>query len=189
MRENFVEDNLIHKIDSRKDSPELRGQGFPAEKVTLNFYNSMGLETRFTTPEEDAGIRGIGDIGPKLTIDGVVYKEKKPIMSPQITTSQLESVRKKKMAELKDKPFIRLGEMKPGDISIPKVLIYLDAKGIAAFETDPDFSRHPELALQIIDSSLLSLKFDLSQTKNPLEQKAVQELIKMFEQEKKKYIH
>lgn len=188
MRTNSVENRYIHEIDAPKLQRESQvpRQGRPAENITSDFFKASGFETRFSTEAED---EGRVDIGNKPTIDAIVYEKGKPIMSLQITTSEFQGIREKKMTEMKKKPFVRLDEMLSNDTSIPKILIYLDAKNVKTFDQEPDFSQHPEIAIQILDSSILSLKFDLSQTKNPLEQNAVQKLIEMFELERKKYIH
>lgn len=187
-----IEEQYIHNLDRAKQNPKpglepgLEGQGFPAEAVTLDFFKTMGLSARLSTDGEDEGRQ---DIGSKRIIDGVVFKDNKAIMSPQITTSKFPDVRAKKMAELIAKPFVRVKEMSSQDTAIPKVLIYLDAQSVSNFNKNPDFNQHPEIALQIIDGSLISLGLVLSKTEYDREQEAVQKLIAMFEQERKKYIH
>ncbi|HEY4508966.1 MAG TPA: hypothetical protein VJC13_01635 [Candidatus Paceibacterota bacterium] len=182
-----IEERYINHLDAGSGGDMgLEGQGFPAEEVVVNFFNASGFDARFSTATEDEGTT---DIGPKQIIDAVVYYDGKPAMAPQITTSTIKSFREKKLDELRQRPFLRLDEMGPSDPAIPKVLIYLKAKDVKAFGEDPDFSRHPEIALQILNSSIISLNFDLSKTENPLEQKAITELVGMLETEKKKYIH
>lgn len=188
MRENPIENRYIGAMDAdktRKDRsvPE---QGRPAEQLTSDFFTQSGFDTRFTSESEDEGTTNIGS---KKIIDAVVYRSELPVMALQITTSEFRSIREKKLAEIRNKPFIRLDEMKSKDVSIPRVLVYMDAARVKKFSNNPDFNQNPELSIQILDSTINSLKFDLLQTKNPLEQKAVKDLIVMLEQEKKKYIH
>lgn len=180
------EGEYIHNLDSNKENV-LAGQGFPAEGITENFWNSMGFYARPATDSEDSGVK---DIGPRQTIDQVVYyNDGRPAMAPQITTSSFQSVREKKIKEMRDKPFVRLEEMKPNDPAIPKVLIYLDANDVKNFGSDPDFAHHPKIASQILNSCILSLQFDSSRTENPREKEAIAKLIGMLSSQKSKYVH
>ena len=180
-----IEENYIRNLD-REPNNELAGQGFLAEDVVVDFFNTSGFDTRLSTKTEDEGKI---DIGPKQIIDAVVYHEGRPVMCTQITTSAVKGIREKKMAEMRQKPFLRLEEMKSSDSAIPKVLVYLDANKVKTFGDDPSFDHHPEVAIQILDGCILSLGFDLSQTKNPQQQQAIVQLVEMLESEKKKYIH
>ncbi|MSU45095.1 MAG: hypothetical protein EXS47_00460 [Candidatus Zambryskibacteria bacterium] len=156
------EGEYIHNLDSVREN-NLAGQGFPAEDLTVDFFNAIGFDTRLSTASEDSGTR---DIGPKQTIDAVTYYEGRPAMGVQITTTSFRDVREKKLNEMRARPFVRLDEMKPTDPAIPRVLIYLDAKDVKNFGSDPDFKHHPKIADQILSSCILSLQFDSSQTKN-----------------------
>jgi hypothetical protein len=180
-----LEGGYIHNLDSNKENV-LAGQGFPAEDLTVDFFNTIGFDTRLSTTVEDSGAR---DIGPRQTIDAVTYYEGRPAMGVQITTTSLREFREKKLSEMRERPFLRLNEMKPTDPAIPRVLVYLDAKDVKSFGSDPDFQRHPEIATQILKSCILSLQFDSSQTKNPLEKEAIAKLIGMLNSEKSKYVH
>ncbi|HEX5429916.1 MAG TPA: hypothetical protein VFX17_02430 [Patescibacteria group bacterium] len=185
MRPN-LENSYVERIDRHREQKDAKPTGGPAEELVAKFNNTVsGLETRFSTKEEDKG----PEIGGRQTVDLVSYLEKKPALAIQITTNTEKGVIKKKLEEISQHPFIRLEEMAKGDTAIPKVLVYLDAQAVRDFANDPDFSKHPEVALQIIKSYYNSLKFSLTQTKNPLEQKAIKQLMEMFEQEKKKYLH
>ncbi|HTL39462.1 MAG TPA: hypothetical protein VL306_01480 [Methylomirabilota bacterium] len=159
---------------------------FFQENLALELFQAIPqLETRVSTKEEDSGRI---DIGPKQIIDAVSYLEKKPAMALQITSSSSREVRAKKLQEMRTKPFIRLPEMKPSEPAIPRVLVYLDKQYLAQIESG-SLRNNPEAAIQVLSSAINSLKFDLTQTKNPLEQKSVQGLIQILEQEKRKYIH
>ncbi|MBX4191697.1 MAG: hypothetical protein KW804_02785 [Candidatus Doudnabacteria bacterium] len=172
-----LEQYYVNKIDRKRERRELSGQGKPAEKIVFDFHNGVtGMESRYATEEEDKG----PEVGGKQTVDVIFYREGKPALASQITTDIEKGAIKKKLEEIKNHPFIRLEEMGSNDVAIPKSLIYLDAKQVSGFTKDPDFNKHPELALQIIDSHVKSLIFDISQTQNPLEQKAAQELIAFF---------
>lgn len=186
MRGNAVENSMIDRIDFKRNRRELRGKGQPAEELVLAFLNSKvpGFKTRLSTQEEDKGIKEGGK-----AIDTVSYIDDKPVMVSQITTDTERGGIAKKLEEMEKYPFVRLDEMKREDMALPKVLIYLDVKQVASFTKEPDFEQHPEIAIQIIDSSSRSLKFDLAKTKNPLEQNAITRLIQLFEEERKKYIH
>jgi len=168
-----LEERYISNIDRPKIDRDPSESGLEIEGIVVDFFNDSGYETRFSTKAEDSGKV---DIGPRQIIDAVTYLEGKPVMGLQITTAKSKEIRAKKLAEMAQKPFIRLEEMKPQEPAIPRVLIYLDPnKG--------------DNALQILDSAITSLKFDLTQTKNPQEQKAVQQLIQNLTREKAKYIH
>lgn len=180
-----LEGRYPQNLDRDFDKQE-RTEGKPAEEVVVNFFKMSGFEARFASPLED---EGRVDIGRKQIIDAVAYLEGRPALGLQITTNDSKEVREKKLAEMRSKPFIRLDEMKSKDLSIPRVLVFLDGAKVNKFKQNPDYNSNPELALQILDSAINSLKFDLVQTKNPLEQKAVNQLLGMMEEEKKKYIH
>src|SRR3990167_7744895 len=101
------EGEYIRNLDSRHED-SLKGQGFPAEDLVVDFFNTSGFDTRLSTSSEDSGDV---DIGPRQTIDAVTYYEGKPAMGLQITTSSLRDVREKKLSEIRRKPFLRLDEM------------------------------------------------------------------------------
>lgn len=182
-----IENRYIHRIDAKKSAGELRGQGIPAEKFVALFYDRIpGLKVRFSTREEDKG----PEIGGRQTVDLVVsFSDGRLAFAPQVTSSIEKGVIEKKLKEIREHPFIRLNDMKPGDLAIPKVLISLDARQVKIFFGDPNPEKYPELYLKVIDDHIRSLTFNLSQTQNPLERNAVNKLIEIFKEERKKYIH
>lgn len=182
-----MENRYVERIDRQASAEEFRGQGLPTEEFVSLFYNSIpGLKVRFSTPEEDKG----PEIGGHQTVDLVVsFSDGRFAFATQITSSVEKGVIEKKIKEMQNHPFIRLEGMKPGDLSIPKVLVALNAGQIKKFFQNPNLAKYPELSLKVIDDHIRSLTFDLSKTQNPLEQKAVSELIEIFKEEKKKYIH
>jgi len=183
-----VENRYVERIDRRRLANELGVQGFPAEEFVNIFYNTIpGFQARFSTLDEDKG----PEVGGRQTVDLVVsFADGRPAFASQITTNNAEKgLIDKKKKEMRDRPFIRLNEMKNTDLSIPKVLVVPGARQVKDFFQDPDPAKHPELALKVIEDHLNSFRFDRMQTQNPLEQKAVDELIKIFDTEKKRYIH
>lgn len=181
------EGEYIHKLDSEpRVENKLAGQGLPAEDLTVDFFRSIGFDARFATASEDSGVV---DIGPKQTIDAVIYDDSRPAMALQITTGSSKEVKEKKLREMRLRPFVRLDEMKPTDPAIPKALVYLRPEDVKEFGSDPDFDNHPQIADQILNSCILSLQFDSSQTKNPMEREFIAKLIKRFDTERNKRIH
>lgn len=181
------ENSYINRIDEKKLWPERMGQGKPAEKFASMFYESiLAFKARPATPEEDKG----REMGGRQTVDVVVsFKDGRPAFATQVTTNDSRDMMVKKIQEMREHPFLRLDEMRPQDLSVPKVLVFLDAKHVKFFFEDPLLRKHPELMLKIIDDHIRSLTFSLSQTKNPPQQDAVKELIRIFTEEKKKYTH
>lgn len=184
-RDNLVENSYIAHID-RKYRERIPGQGEPGEDLVVAFFNSRiaGLETRLSTMDEDAGLSEAGK-----AIDTVSYLDGEPVMVSQVYTGDRSGEMAKRLEELKSHSFVRLKEMKREDTAIPKVLIPLDAKSIREFSKNPDFEKHPEIAIKIIDSCLASLKLVKGRTKIPAEQDIAQRLILKFEEERKKLIH
>lgn len=161
--------------------------GHRGEELVVDFFRHMKkFETRLSTTVEDSGVI---DIGPRQTIDAVAYLEGQPAMGLQITTAASKEVRAKKLQEMRDHPFLRLPEMKPGQPAIPRVLVYLDRKNVATADSGDGQQASPEAALQILESAINSLQFDLTQTKNPSEITAVKNLISILQEEKKQYLH
>ncbi len=174
MRGN-IENSYIRNIDNNSnpaESNEVGDIGFEAENAVVDLFQHEipDLDARHTTPEEDRGFTGF-DSGK--TIDSVIYYESKPAAGLQITTATDSKARLKKLEELKAKPFLRLQEMKPNDISIPRVLVFVEAKEVASYLKDKDWAKHPKLLTQILGSFENSLKFSLLQTKNPKEQQLI----------------
>jgi len=187
--ESQEENRIIGLIDAERErnSGELRGQGRPTEKFVHLFFNGIPeLKARFATQKEDEG----SENGGRQTVDLVVsFNDDKPAFAIQITSGVSKDIINKKLTEMRDHPFIRLESMKKGDSAIPKALVALDARQIKNFFENPDLSKHPELSLKVIDDILRSLAFDLTQTQLPLEKEAVSELIGIFKDKRKEYIH
>lgn len=141
------------------------------------------MEVRQATPEEDAGDTGF--TSGKI-IDAVAYLDHKPALALQITSTVDKGQRLKKMEELRSRPFLRLAEMKPQDPSIPRVLVYVEAKDIIELTSDFDFSKPNQVGKQILESTISSLEFDLLNTKNPEEIKRLGLLLQMLRDKKDK---
>jgi hypothetical protein len=180
-----IETGYINRIDKPSEE-EVEQIGLAAEEVVLDFYNNSleGFRARPSTLSEDSGLK---DIGPKQTIDAVIYRDKKPAMGIQITTAEDPKTRQKKMAEIMSHPFIRLAEMKNTDTAIPKTLVYIKRETAKAHSHDGKINQ--EEALQVLDGSIKSLKFCLSQTKDKKEQLLVNELLKALTAEQKNLLH
>ena len=182
---NIESGNFHHLID-REQKPELTGQGKMAENVVIEFFkmNFPSMQVRKATAKEDAGQVGFG---PAKTVDAVAYLDQKPAMALQVTSStgeQFEEYRKKKLMELKNKPFLRLEEMSSHDVAIPRALVFVEPNELKKFIADHDFAKHPNLGKTILDSTLNSLKFDLLQTKNPKEIDRLRQLISLIDEQK-----
>jgi hypothetical protein len=183
---SHIESGYIEKIDNEKFAEERFGQGQPAEELVANFNDTVaGIETRFSTPEEDKG----PEIGGRQTVDLIASMDGKPVFAVQITTNSDKGAVKKKLEEIQAHPFIRLDQMTRHDQAIPKLLVYLDPTGVSKFTKNPDFAQHPELALQILKSYVNSLKFAAARTQIQSEKAAASKLITIFESEQKKYTH
>ena len=76
--------------------------------------------------------------------------------------------------------------MKPQDPSIPRVLVYVEAKDIIELTSDFDFSKPNQVGKQILESTISSLEFDLLNTKNPEEIKRLGLLLQMLRDKKDK---
>lgn len=187
MRQN-LESSYISRLDNAKTPrPEIGDQGSNAEQAVVNFLNAQaGIETRLSSSEEDSGK---SDIGPRQILDAISYIDGKPVLGLQITTATDSVARAKKLKEISDRPYLRLPEMGNNELAIPRVLVYVDANKVKSLQEDKDILKHPDLALQIIDSIVKSLQFDLNQTKNMQEASATKKLIEMMTAERKKYLH
>ena len=184
---SHIEDGYISNIDAQKRRAEGEIIGRKGEELVVDFFQHIpGIETRLSTPTEDSGVEE--DIGPKYIVDAVSYMDGRPVMGIQITTAESSSEINKKLKELRDHPFLRLPEMKREQPSIPKVLVYMDKINTQKVATE-GFVKHPEAAIQVLDSALTSLKFDLTQTKNPTEAIAINNLITLLEKEKRHYLN
>ena len=173
--------SYIHHIDDsrRPPTPEVGDQGKNAEGVVLDFFSEKipRMKMRRATPEEDSGFG--------KAIDAVGYLDNKPALGLQITTATDSVARQKKLGELQDRPFLRLSEMNPQkDPAIPRAIAFLEAQEVAGYLNDRDFSKHPGLMKQILESTVSSLRFDLTQTKNPQEIERLQGLIQFLETER-----
>lgn len=179
------EQSYIGKFD--RAQTKVTGQGQAAEDIVLMFFKKTfpGMEIRRATEREDSGAAGQG-IGGKM-IDAVLYentgKEVKPALALQITTNTDPWAIRKKLDEMKTFPFVRLEEMNHQDAPIPKALVYLEPPAVKAFMDNPDFSRHPQVAKQILDGVSKSLKYDLSKATNPKEQQHIQRILQLVEEQ------
>ncbi len=180
MRNNSVENRYIESVDS-SSIPE---QGLGAEDVVVDFFRAFpNLDIRYATPLEDSGLK---QIVQDKQLDAIVYREGHPAMGLQISTTASSKVKSEKLRQIQERPFVRLDEMKASDMAIPRALIFLDAGEVKGYRSDHDFDKHPKLKNQILDGAINSLRFDISQTKNPSEKAALESLILMLEQEQKK---
>lgn len=176
-----VEERYIRQIDSNKIPPieKVGNQGLPAQEAVLEFFKTLpGITIRLSTPAEDSGLE---QIGKDLAIDAVGYMKGKPVFVLQITTATDSKARKDKEKDRLNRPFIRLSEMNKTDPAIPRLLIFLEAKEVAEFMKDRDFSKHSKLMKQIIDGYINNLKLSLLQTKLPKEQALLNELLELME--------
>lgn len=183
------EAGYINRIDRERQSkspPEHEGRGKDAEGLVIEFLQTQfpTMRLRAATPEEDAGNRG-ANVGKR--IDAVAYLEGKPALGLQITTSMMEGIRKKKIREIQDHPFIRLAEMRTGDIAIPRAIIFADIDEVEGLMEDHDFEKHVKFAQGVLEGISISLQYVLKQTKNPNEVEKLNELIGLFEKEKSKF--
>ncbi len=186
-----VESEYSKEINYKKQpthNKEVGDLGFEAENVVGLFWRMIpDFKVRHSTKEEDAGIRKEEQrFGPVKMIDQVIYIKEKPSFSLQITTSTDSVTRNRKISELKNKPFIRLEEMKNDDVAIPRAVTFVKAENVAKFMKDRDFSKHPDLEREILNSTINSLKFIILQTQNPKEIERVASIIATLETEKEK---
>lgn len=153
-------------------------QGKPAEKVVRDVLQSvLGMRTREATPKEDAGSLQIGR-GKQIDAVGYMSGSEKPAIAFQVTTATDSVVLKKKKEELSDNPFTRIDlEMKPSDIPIPRVVIWVDAAEVKAFLDDHDLAQHPKLKAQVLQSLDASLRFVILKTQRQEEKKIAQDLL------------
>jgi hypothetical protein len=183
---NSIEQSYINRLDRPSDS-EITERGIMAEMAVTDFFNSgiEGFNARMSTVEEDSGLH---DIGQRQTIDVVAYKNGRAVVGIQVTSAMDPTTQMEKLKGLKTQPFIRLPEMNTRDLAIPKTVVFLPHETTDEYMSDRDLTRHPEVAIQIIDGMIKSLQFDLTQTKNPQEITAVNSLISDLELQRKKYI-
>jgi hypothetical protein len=169
MRPDSIENRYIQQLEPKED------RGFETEDVVIKFLNTLPhFDVRYSSEDEDSGRK---KIIKGLQLDAIAYIEGRPAMGIQITSGGSSKNQTEKIRQMKDKPFLRLPEMKTSETAIPKVLVYLDS------------DKDPELAIHVLDGILNSLKFDLTQTKNPQEKLAVNKLIQIIEDDKKAHIH
>jgi len=145
--------------------------GQKGEEAVINFFRSISprIEIRKSSSKEDAGRDAT--FSPK-TIDSVVYIDGEPGLAPQISVSKNPKVRKEKFEQLKNRPFLRLDEMRNTDTAIPAGVILLEQE---------DIEKGRPVDKQILQDTLNSLRFDLTQTKNPKEIDKVKKTIALFE--------
>lgn len=172
-----IEERYISNIDRGKlPPPDLEAQGRQAEETVIEFLRERfpNMTVRKATPEEDEGVRK-GDIGRKAIVDAVLYLEGKPVIGTQITSAENKAVQEEKLRLLRSDPFLRIPGMNVRDPGLARTVTFIDPR-----------ADRLEQAKQILESNLNSLKFDLTQTKNPDEILRLKNLISMFEAEHKK---
>jgi hypothetical protein len=155
-----------------------------AEDAVTDFLKGFipGVEVRKSTEEEDSGSKQIVR-GAK--IDRVVIINKKPVMAIQVTITGNERVLRAKQEDVENRPFVRLGEMRPQDPAVPKVLVTLNGRTIEVFEDDgKNFDDHKEILMRILNEIRKWLEIDLLKTKNPEEQERIKRLEEIFSMEK-----
>jgi hypothetical protein len=180
------EGRYIGNIDNNRDpkNPEQIYQtAMAAEGVFVDLINSIpGVEARLSTNEEDSGVKQI-EQGSQL--DAVVYQEESPILGVQITTARDRKVREEKLQQLKERPLVRLAEMKREDEGILRVLVNLDPDEVEMYLKDSDLDKHPKLAAQTYDSIIYSLRYHLLTNQDKRYQEKIQKLLDLFESKKK----
>lgn len=181
------ENEYIRNIDSGGPKPPdgTLDLGKIAEDLVVNIFNLNvgGMTLRLATPSEDSGVKQI--ISEKQ-IDTVAIQDGKPIMCMQITIARDPKIHAEKINQLKNKPFVRLDEMSPKDIAIPKVVIGLDPNEIESLSNDQNYSGHPKILDKIIKDTLACLRYDLTRTEYEKEQERIRVLISFFESKKGK---
>lgn len=178
-----VEERYIRQIDSTKAPPleKVGNQGRPAEEAIIEFLKTLpGITIRLSTSTEDSGLK---QIGKDPAIDAVGYINGKPAFVLQITTATDSKARREKETDRLNRPFIRLPEMSRPDPAIPRLLIFIEAKEVAEFMKDRNFSKHPKLMKQIINGYINNLKLSQLQTKLPKEQTLINELLNLLPNE------
>lgn len=177
-----AEDSIVGSPPFKQGKDDV---GIPAQGLAIGFFNDNfngEFTARHATPEEDSGVKQI-ERGKQ--IDAVIYDEENiPVMCAQITTARDEYVRREKVKQLLDRPFVRIKELKPQDLSLPKVLINMDPVEVGSLLDDHDPSRHPKIFEQIIKTTIESLKFVLTTTKYDKEQERIKKLIDIFEKKR-----
>ena len=134
------------------------GTGKAAEDTVISFFqkNFPNVEVRPATGAEDSDDRMSGG----RSIDAVAYRDGKPALGIQVTTTPDPRVRDEKyLAMMRNEPYLRLSEMKPADPSIPRVLIHLDNNEVVRYLADQNFDQHPKIGEQILTGAINSLKF------------------------------
>ena len=178
------EDQYIQNLDEQIPAGAgVDSVGFQAEDVVISFLTAHfpNISVRPATPEEDSGAT---QITKGKQVDAVVYLEDKPAMVIQITTAESPKGRNAKIAQMRDKPFVRLDEMGSRDSAVPKVLVHIHPNHVRSFLDSPDFTTHPEIVDEITRGIVNSLQFDLVTTHNPTQQNAVRTLLDIFDSKK-----
>lgn len=186
MRNNSVENRYIQDLDRPSDD-EITRRSLLSEELVTNSMNAMaGFRAELSSASEDSGKH---DIGQRQTIDMVLYFEDRPVMGVQITTAQDAKTQRRKLQELAEHPFIRLAKMKPQDTAIPRALVHIPREMVESYSKNLKLATEADATLKIINDCLISLNFILTQTKNPLEQKAIQQLLGQLTGHQKKLLH
>ncbi|KKT00622.1 MAG: hypothetical protein UW07_C0021G0010 [Candidatus Nomurabacteria bacterium GW2011_GWF2_43_8] len=180
------ESRYIRNIDAQRLPPQktIEGLGKSAEGIVIDCMNEKlrdkGMTVRPATKFEDSGVKHEGG----KQVDAVVYyMGGKPAMCIQITTAQNQSFQMEKVKQLTEKPFVRLEEMKNGDVPIPKVVVGLNPKDVESFLNNPDFSQHPQIWEKISSNITECLQSVQNMTKYDKEKAKAQELLLIFQSE------
>jgi hypothetical protein len=177
------EDRYIRNLDvgALNQNDDL---GKLAESVVIAFFNEHfpgQITIRPATEEEDSGLK---QIVQGKQIDAVAYDATgEATMCMQITTARDVRVRREKLKQLMERPFVSLAESRN---SVPKVLVNIDPIEVSSFLIDHDFSKHIHISEQILESTVQSLGFVLTRTQIPEERQKIRMLIDLFETKKGK---
>ncbi len=144
----------------------------------LDKHLPEGLSARKSSYEEDSGLDQIVK-GKK--VDVVVNLDEHPAMVMQVTVGESRETKDEKLELMRREPFVRLPEMNPSDVALPRVLVKLPAEEVLNFTGDSSKNEvEGTIWNKIVDGTLLSLQFDLLKTKNPKEQKHIKILMDIF---------
>lgn len=168
------------------------GRGFEAEETVIEFFeqNFPNMQTRTSTPKEDAGHFGQGV--ESKAVDVVVSKKGErrdiPAMAIQVTTNDDRWAVEKKIKEMTQMPFVNLRESRLGDPSVPRILIFLKPEDVRDYAQDRIFDSHPNISQKILDDAEKSLKFSMSRTKDQKTKLHIGELLKNVQDTKQRLL-
>lgn len=181
---NSIEQGYIQRLEKPSDA-EIEERAFLAENLTVDILNqtTSNFDARLSTPHEDSGVN---DIQAGLKTDAVIYlkgKTKQPAIAVQITVAEDDRTVSEKTKEAALRPFISIGGK-----SIPKVFVRYKREQIDTYSKDQNLTNHPELSIYTLDRIIKNLTFSLTQTKNQQEKQAINSLIEMLGDDKRKLI-